>query len=241
MTLPAVASVRAAYPDAHLAILAKPPVTDIYRLFSCADEIIPYQKENDNAWGVFRLARQLQSRNFDAAILLQNAIEAAIIAWTAGIRIRAGYNSDGRSFLLTHPIRRRREIFQLHQIDYYLEMVKALGGADIDRALHLETQISLAKAKSVLRQYLPDDNGFLIGMAPGATYGPAKRWLPERFAEAGDQLQREFNGKTVLFGALSDWETAEQVRKKSLTGMINLAGVTSLEETVYLISQCRLL
>jgi len=240
MTLPAVASVRAAYPDAHLAILAKPPVTDIYRLFSCADEIIPYQKENDNAWGVFRLARQLQSRNFDAAILLQNAIEAAIIAWTAGIRIRAGYNSDGRSFLLTHPIRRRREIFQLHQIDYYLEMVKALGGADIDRALHLETQISLAKAKSVLRQYLPDDNGFLIGMAPGATYGPAKRWLPERFAEAGDQLQREFNGKTVLFGALSDWETAEQVRKKSLNGMINLAGVTSLEETVYLISQCRL-
>lgn len=240
MTLPAVASVRAAYPKAHLAILAKPPVTDIYQLFSAADEIIPYEKKFDNAPGVFRLAHALRKMRFDAAILLQNAIEAAIMTIAAGIPLRAGYNSDGRGFLLTHPIRRTKGIFKVHQIDYYLEMVKALGCADVERAPHLETFISPAQAADIVRQHLPDAAGRFIGIAPGATYGPAKRWLSERFAQAGDRLSKELNAQAVLFGGQSDREIAEQVRGQALTGMINLAGRTSLTETVYLISQCRL-
>jgi heptosyltransferase II len=240
MTLPAVASVRAAYPGAHLAILAKPPVTDIYQMFSSADEIIPYESEFDNPLGVLRLAWRLRQKKFDAAILLQNAIEAAIIARTAGIGVRAGYNSDGRGFLLTHAIRRPAAIFKIHQIDYYLEMVKALGCANVDRAMHLETHISPAVAEGVLRRHFPEHSRIIMGIAPGATYGPAKRWLTERFAETGDRLSRDLSAQAVLFGGKADRETAEQVRKQAHTGMINLAGVTSLEETVYLISQCRL-
>ena len=146
--LPAVASVRAAYPKAHLAILAKPPVSDIYQLFSAADEIIPYEKKFDTPIGVFRLAYALRSKKFDAAILLQNAIEAAIMTLAAGIPLRAGYNSDGRGFLLTHPIRRTAGIFKVHQIDYYLEMVKALGCANVDRTMHLETNFSRKRRRN---------------------------------------------------------------------------------------------
>ncbi|MHB8138193.1 MAG: lipopolysaccharide heptosyltransferase II [Smithellaceae bacterium] len=240
MTLPAIASVHAAYPGAHLAILAKPPVTDIYRLFSAADEIIPYENRFDSPLGVFRLAYVLRQKKFDAAILLQNAIEAAIIALAAGIRVRAGFNSDGRGFLLTHAIRRTEDIFKVHQIDYYLEMVKALGCADVDRTMHLETHISPVDARSVLQQYLPNGDRTIIGIAPGAAYGPAKRWFTERFAEAGDQLSKELNAQVILFGGQTDWETAEQVRKRAQTDMINLAGLTSLREAIYLISQCRL-
>ena len=240
MTLPAVASVRAAYPKAHLAILAKPPVTDIYKLFSAADEIIPYEQKFQNLPGVLRLAYELRRKKFDAAILLQNAIEAAIIAVVAGIGVRAGYNSDGRGLLLTHAIRRTREILKVHQIDYYLEMVKALGCANVDRTMHMETCISSATAKEILQQYVPESGKTIMGIAPGATYGPAKRWLPERFALAGDCLSRDLNAQVVLFGGQPDWETAEQVRKQSQTGMLNLAGKTTLREAVYLISQCRL-
>lgn len=240
MTLPAVASVRAAYPKAHLAILAKPPVSEIYQLFSAADEMIPYEKKFDNVSGVFRLAHALRKKKFDAAILLQNAIEAAIIAFASGIPLRAGYNSDGRGFLLTHAIRRTAGIFKVHQIDYYLEMVKALGCADVDRAMHLETHISPAIAGEILLRHLPETKKPLIGIAPGATYGPAKRWLTERFAQAGDRLGQDLGAQAVLFGGQSDREIAEQVRNQAHTDMINLAGRTSLTETVYLISQCRL-
>ena len=240
MTLPAVASVRAAYPNAHLAILAKPPVADVYKLFSAANEIIPYDNQYDNPLGVFRLAQVLRRKKFDAAILLQNAIEAAIMTAAAGIDMRAGYNSDGRGFLLTHAIRRTDEILKVHQIDYYLEMVKALGCADVDRALHLETYLSPATAKDTARKYLPEGNQAIIGIAPGAIYGPAKRWLAERFAATADQLCKDLNAPVVLFGGKADWETAEQVRKHSDGKIINLAGLTSLTETIYLIAQCRL-
>jgi len=240
MTLPALVSVRQAYPEAHLAVLAKPPVTDIYRMFSAANEIIPYDQQFDTPLGVFRLAHALRKRRFDAAILLQNAIEAAIMSFAAGIPVRAGYNSDGRGLLLTHAVRRTEDILQVHQIDYYLEMVKALGSPDVDRAMHLETSISPARAKEVLQQYLPGENRPLIGIAPGATYGPAKRWLADRFAAAGDRLSGNLDAQVLLFGGKSDWETAEQVRLSARTEMINLAGLTNLQETIYLISQCRL-
>jgi heptosyltransferase II len=240
MTLPAVASVRAAYPQAHLAILAKPPMADIYELFSAADKIIPYENKFDNPLGVFRLAYELRHQKFDAAILLQNAIEAAIIAVAAGIKVRAGYNSDGRGFLLTHAIRRTNEIFKVHQIDYYLEMVKALGCANVDRAMHLETYIPPATAREVLRQYIPQNDKPMIGIAPGATYGPAKRWLPDKFAAAADRLGVDLNAQVILFGGKTDWDTTEQVRKLASTNMINLAGKTTLQEAIYIISQCRL-
>ncbi len=240
MTLPAVASVRATYPDAHLAILAKPPVSDIYAMFSKADEIIPFKSQYDTPLGVLQLAWRMRGKKFDAAILLQNAIEAAIIARAAGIGIRAGFNTDGRGLLLSHPVRRTAAILQVHQIDYYLEMVKALGCADVSRALHLETFISPAIARDIVRQHVPDSAKPLIGLAPGATYGPAKRWFADRFAQAGDRLARDLNAQVLLFGGGADRETAEEVRAHSCSGMLNLAGTTSLSETVYLLSQCRL-
>lgn len=240
MTLPAVNSIRAAFPGAHLAILAKPPVADIYRMFSPADEIIEYDSKFDNPLGVLRLAHRLRLKKFDAAILLQNAIEAAIIARAAGIPIRAGYNSDGRGFLLTHAIRRTENIFKVHQINYYLEMVKALGCADVDSAVHLAAYVSPAAAREVLQQYLPGNTRSIIGIAPGATYGPAKKWLADRFAAAADRLSVDLNAQVVLFGGKMDRETASDVCRQANTNIINLAGKCTLVESIYLISQCRL-
>ncbi|MFO7569632.1 MAG: lipopolysaccharide heptosyltransferase II [Smithellaceae bacterium] len=236
MTLPAVASVRAAYPAAHLTVLAKPLVADIYRLFSPADEIVTYEKRYDNPWGVFRLAWQLRKKKFNAAILLQNAIEAAIMTRAAGIPLRAGYDSDGRGMLLTHAIGRTRDILQVHQIDYYLEMVKALGCPPVDRSLHLETRLSPPDVRDAMKQYLGDDRP-IIGIAPGATYGPAKRWLPERFAQTADRLAEKLSARVVLFGGPDDYQTAQDVRRQGKSDFLNLAGKTSLRDAIYLISR----
>ena len=67
MTLPAVASIRTTYPKAHVAMLVKPWVADIYKLFSDLDEIIIYENKFDNAAGVFRLAQKLKGEKFDLA------------------------------------------------------------------------------------------------------------------------------------------------------------------------------
>lgn len=240
MTLPAMTSIRETYPQAHIAVLVKPLVADIYRPFSGADEIITYEKKFDTPTGVLRLARKLKKENFDLAILLQNAIEAAIIALAAGIPRRAGYDSDGRGLLLTHRVRRTEEIKKVHQVDYYLEMVKALGCLEVNREMHLETKIKNSDVEDVLRKYLPGSEKTLIGIAPGATYGAAKRWFPERFAQVADRLADRYSLQGMLLGGKGDDEPAQKVQKKAKSTLINLAGKTSLKEAIHLISRCRL-
>jgi len=240
MTLPAIDSVRATYPRAYIAVLAKPWVADIYKYFSDIDEVIIYKNKFDTALGVFLLAKILKKRNFDVAILMQNAVEAAIMALFARIPIRAGYNSDGRGVLLTHSMHRTKEIKKIHQIDYYLEMVKALGCVSINKEIHMETKINRADARTVLDKYIPDEKKLIVGIAPGASYGPAKRWLPERFAAIADKIANDHSCRIILLGGKSDTETTELVQKYATTGLINLAGKTSLREAIYLISQCRL-
>lgn len=240
LTLPAVTSIRATYPQSHIAVLVKPWVADIYGLFSAVDEVIIYENKFDTPTGVFRLARMLKGKKFDAAILLQNAIEAAIIVLAAGIPLRAGYDSDARGLLLTNRVCLTEEIRKIHQIDYYLEMVKALGCVPVDREMHMETKISLLDAGHVLRKFIPDTKKTIIGIAPGATYGPAKRWSPDRFAAVADKLHEHFSSQGILLGNKADWEVAQEVQKLARTKLINLAGKTTLQEAIYLISQCRL-
>jgi heptosyltransferase-2 len=241
MTLPAVASIRATYPKAHIAMLVKPWVADIYKLFSDLDEIIIYENKFDNPAGVFRLAQKLKGEKFDLAILLQNAIEAAIIALSARIPLRAGFDSDARGLLLTHRIRRTEEIKKIHQTDYYLEMVKALGCVSANREIHMETKINILEAGNVLRKFLPEETKkTIIGIAPGATYGPAKKWFPDRFAATADSLSEKFSAQVIIMGGRDDGETAQEIQKLARAKLINLAGKTTLREAIYLISQCSL-
>ncbi|MDI6742469.1 MAG: lipopolysaccharide heptosyltransferase II [Smithella sp.] len=240
MTLPAVASIRATYPQAHIALLAKHWVADIYRLFSDLDDVIIYEDKFDTPTGVFRLAKKLKKENFDAAILLQNAIEAAIIALAAGIPLRAGYDSDARGFLLTHRVRRTQKIKNVHQTEYYLEMVKSLGCVPVAREMHLETKINPIAARKVLKKFVPETEKRLMGIAPGATYGAAKKWFPERFAQLTDRLMEAFPGRTIILGGNGDRKTAQEIDALTDTPLINLAGKTTLTEAAYLISQCRL-
>jgi heptosyltransferase-2 len=104
----------------------------------------------------------------------------------------------------------------------------------------METKINRADARTVLDKYIPDEKKLIVGIAPGASYGPAKRWLPERFAAIADKIANDHSCRIILLGGKSDTETTELVQKYATTGLINLAGKTSLREAIYLISQCRL-
>jgi len=243
MTLPAVAAIRAAFPEARISILAKPWVAEIFRICPDVDEIVLFESpgSHDGISGKFRLAAALKKRRFDAAILLQNAIEAAIIARLAGIPVRAGYNSDGRGFLLTHPVRRTAGIRKVHQIEYYLAMVGALGIAPAGKDARLTPgEEYLRISASLLDRLGISGNQLLVGMAPGAAYGPAKRWPAERFAEVADRLSDDPGCRVLLFGSEGDRESVELVRRNAKRNPVSLAGQTGLREAIALIARCGL-
>src|SRR6266496_1988846 len=98
MSLPAIRAVRERFPEAHLAVLARPWVADLYSRESSIDRVIPYPGRS------LEIVRRLRAERFDCAILLQNAFEAALIARLAGIPRRIGYARDGRGPLLTDRV-----------------------------------------------------------------------------------------------------------------------------------------
>ena len=243
LTLPAVAAVRKTFSGAGITVLAKPWVADIYRLSPDVDEVMLYQRPgiHQGVSGLFRLVGELRARNFDTAILLQNAIEAALIVRLAGITNRAGYNSDGRGWLLTHSVLRTAAIREVYQIDYYLEMVKALGCQSDGREILLKPgPDDDAAAGHVLQSLGLIDTPLMIGMAPGATYGPAKKWFPERFAAVAEKLIDGFGARVFLFGSNSDKASTDAVQQHTRRPLVDLAGKTNLKETIALMARCRL-
>ena len=243
MTLPAVAAIRKTWPRARISILAKPWVAEVYRLSPDVDEIITFAEPGRHAGilGKWRLAGELRSYDFDCAIILQNAIEAAILARLAGIPLRAGYNSDGRGLLLTHSVRRTPAIRKVHQIDYYREMVRALGCTTAGRNVHLRPGKDYDEtAKRLLGQFGIGEGSPLIGIAPGAAYGPAKKWLPELFSATADRLIDATGAQTILFGSSNDRESTAAVEKNARHRLIDIAGKTDLKEAMALIAHCTL-
>lgn len=243
MSLPAVSSVRRTFPHARISVLAKPWVADLYRSCPDVDDVIVFQSpgRHDGVGGKVCLTDELRGERFDLALLLQNAIEAALIAWRARIPLRAGYDSDWRGLLLTHSVHRTRAIRKVHQIDYYLEMVRALGFTVAGKDIHLiPDDGACTVAGKILTGHGVYKEDILIGIAPGATYGPAKMWFPDRFAAVADRLADEFSARVILFGSAGDRERAGCVQQHATRNLINLAGETSLKEAMALISRCNL-
>ena len=184
LTLPAIKSIRHSFPDAHIALLVKPWVSDLFRENRDIDEIIIYDECYRGIRGRLRLAKKLKEKNFDTAILLQNAFDAALITWLAKIPKRIGYKRDSRGFLLTDAIPVKPEILEEHQVYYYLDLLNSVGIETSETKPYITISATERQwAKDHLSSCFSDSTTPLIGINPGAAYGSAKRWLPERFAE----------------------------------------------------------
>ncbi len=243
MTFPAMAAVRATLPKARITVLVKPWVADLVRMHPAVDDVLVYERpgRHDGLRGLFALARELRQRRFDAAILLQNAIEAAVIARLAGIPVRAGYDTDARGPLLTHPVKLNPSVKTVHQSLYYLGMLEALGFEPSGTSVSIvPTEEQQRAAGRHLAEWGIAGRRPLVGMAPGAAYGPAKRWFPERFAAVADRLAERFACPVLLFGSAGDRASTEAVQAAAKTALVDIAGRTSLGDAIALIACCDL-
>jgi heptosyltransferase II len=231
MSLPAIRAIRDIFPHADVAVLAKPWVADVYARERSIDRVIPYAGTRRE------MAARLRADRFDAAILLQNAFDAALVTWMAGIPVRIGYDRDARGLLLTHaiPVPEPGDIPR-HERFYYLDLLRRAGlmerfpacdsirldGIDESHAAGLDHLARLGIHEPV------------IGVSPGAAFGSAKRWPADRFA----QVARDFP-RVLLFGSAAERELCDSIAA-AVPGARNLAGQTTLREFIDLASVCRL-
>ncbi|MEX2303467.1 MAG: lipopolysaccharide heptosyltransferase II [Bryobacterales bacterium] len=244
MSIPALREIRRSFPGSEIVVLARPWVADLYRREDFCDRILTYENRGRHAGarGKLRLAGELRRERFDCAILLQNALDAAVLTWLARIPKRIGYARDGRRALLTEPVAvPHKDEIPEHQRYYYLELLRRAG---LMKTLPECREIRLAGAakaadsgRSLWRQ-----RGFSaarwIGVSPGAAFGGAKRWLPERFAESAAKLSAELDAEVAVFGSAAEAELCESVASGIGPRAHSLAGKTTLAEFIDFAAAC---
>lgn len=156
-------------------------------------------------WQQRGLVRAVRAARFDAAILLTNSFHSALTAWMAGVPRRIGYQRDGRGLLLTErlkPLRQDGQFVPQPMLDYYIALAERLDCRVDDRRLRLGITAEQEQAAAALkaRYGLARGRPYAV-LNPGAAFGAAKCWLPERFAQVCDALCEQWGMTPVLVGA----------------------------------------
>lgn len=250
MCEPAVRGLRSLFPQAELTMLAKPAIAELFALHPSLKGMLVYDDNRAHAGlsGKWALAGTLRQHRFDLAVLFQNAFEAAFLAWLAGIPRRYGYATDGRVFFLTEPVAVPDGPVPMHQVEYYWNMLRPLGmtggagpptllvSADEERMI----DVRLASAGV-------DSSNLIIGINPGSTYGGAKRWLPDRFADVAKRLMRRLERTesapvvVVILGAKGEESLGKAIAAQLGGRSVVLSGETTIREVMAVVKRCRLL
>lgn len=252
MCLPALMDIRDCFAKAGITILARPTIAELLREQCGINDVLIYEHRTDHRgiFGLLRLSQVIRKRGFDTAVLFQNAFEAAVLASLSNIPIRIGYATDGRGWLLSQSVRLSSQPF-LHQTRYYQQLVETITKVPSkDRApkLVVTANDQVAYEAKFSDVFSPSET-LLIGMNPGSVYGSAKRWLPERFAELGDQLVAKIRKKypeyssvrCLLMGGKGEEALGVEIANRMGSQPIVLSGKTSIRELMSILRRCAVL
>ncbi len=233
MSLPALRTVRASFPAAHITVLARPWVADLYEGERAIDAVIPLE-------GRWQTIRRLRAGSFDLGILFPNSFDSALVLRLGGVKRIIGYARDARGFLLAQsiPLPRPGQIPR-HERFYYLELLRRAGLiASLPEVLEIRLDSLEEKRRRGREAFRAAGiSEPVVGVSPGAAYGGAKRWLPERFAEAAAQLAATMGGSVAAFGSASEKALCDSVAAQAKGR--SFAGATSLRDFIDMVSACR--
>ena len=225
ISMPAVRAIKHGRPDAHVTVAAPAKLAPVWKLVPEVDEVIALPAQSPLATA--RLLRKQEA--FEVAVLFPNSMRAALEVWFAGIPRRVGFAGHHRRWLLNQivpdvpkdgPIK--------HQVNDYLAIARQLGAG---------THVFAPAARRTNGATGPT----LLGLGPGAEYGPAKRWLPERFAEVASRVASSHDVKWMLFGTSADADSGTAIAQALGDRCDNRIGKTTLDELIAELRRCRLL
>ena len=234
MSVPAVRAIKTGRPDARVTIAAPEKIAPMWKLVPEVDAIIPLP--GSRLLSVVRLLRREPC--FDVAILFPNSVRAALESWLTRIPRRVGYCGHWRRWLLNQivPVPRKPGPPEHHSLRF-LRIARECGADtfNFDRSL-AGVQYSTSDVQMAINR-----QPIKIGLCPGAEYGPAKRWLPERFAEAAEKISAQSSVRWILFGTPRDATVGDQIAAALGDRCVNRVGQTTLDQLIDELRECRLL
>jgi heptosyltransferase-2 len=226
MSVPAVRAIKNGRPDVHVTVAAPDKIAPMWKLIPEVDAIILLPK--GSIFSVVRLLRQ--QMRFDVAILFPNSLRVALETWLSAIPQRVGYRGHRRSCLVDQIVREpRKPRPPEHHSLRFLRIARECGAETSNIEFPKPNQTSNIKHQT------------LIGLCPGAEYGPAKRWLPERFAEVAAKITAQASAQWILLGTKNDTAIGEQIATAIGDHCVNRIGQTTLDQLIDELRRCRLL
>jgi len=227
MALPALADLRRHHADDTMHVAARASVAPLYTMVPHVDGVLTLTSRG--GWSPRRWrtdALTLSAGRYDAAYLFPNSFASALVARASLIPARVGFASDARSWLLTRAVAKPRA--GTHQAEYYQHLIaRAVGAPAGPRfACVVAGAAARARAEAQLQTAGISRGQRFVVLAPGAAYGTAKQWLPERFAELARLLENA-DRSSVLVGSAADARVCARISSLA-PGVVDLSGQTDL-------------
>jgi heptosyltransferase II len=245
MALPAIADLRRHAVEQRFVVAARPSVAPLFDLVPGVDAVVTLVG-GSSAWGAFAGdVERIREVGASTAVLFPNSIRSALMVRRARVPDRWGYRRDFRSLLLTRGVSRARG--PIHQVDAYRHLVAALGAENGPREPRVDVPArALEDARLALRARGWDGSRPLVGIAPGAASGGAKRWPGDRVARLIARLVGERGASCVLVGGAADVPItcaiaaeAGKIDASARGGsVIDVAGQTTLVQLAGMIAAC---
>lgn len=228
LAIPSLRSLKNNFPKSSIIIVAKNWVKDVFMNLEFVDDIMVIPDKNDSK-SIKTGAKKLKKHEFDAGLLLPNSFISALLFYMSGIPKRWGYKKEGRQVLLTKPVQHKNQRKQIHQVQYYQNLIHGLGLKVYPPKLHFSmTKQERDLARNFLRSFNIDPQKKLVVLNPGASYGPAKRWPVSRYGELAKILQKKFNLQLIIIGSKAEAGLANSISACLDKKCINLTGKTTL-------------
>ena len=240
LSTPIIKNLRLAYPDSHIAFMCRPYTRDILAGNPYLNEVIVYDKygRHKSFLASLKFALSLKNKKFNWAIILHPTNRAHLIAFFAGIPVRAGWDRK-LGFLLTRKLNHTKHLGEKHELEYTLDLLKLLRVPVKDKntffPLKAEDKDYINKLFS---QYNVSATEMVIVIHPSASC-PSKRWPQEYFITLIHLLREEFNPRIFLVTAPGEIKYAQSIIRHS-RGVIDMRGKLELSQLGALIGGANL-
>lgn len=242
MATPILSDLHHHWPEAKITACCQGAVGSVIQEDPHVNEFIYFKRSKEKKQQDQKeFLSSLKQGQYDLGVLLTNSFSSAWWFWRGEVKNRIGYATHWRRCLLNHPIPFSPNRNTQHLVITYKQLLEPLGLSlsSTPPKLYL-TQQEKETAQAWLKSAGIQANDIIIGINPGAAYGSAKCWLPERFKLITQKLLQNPRIKVLFFGDKAGASLVTEICQGFPQSVINLAGKTSIRELMAFIQACHL-
>lgn len=229
MATPALEALRRHFAGARFTHMAPPAALDVLSGGEHDGRIEDRSRRRPRFLNFPRQVRTLRREEFSLGVLFPNSFHSALLCRLGGVKVLAGYDRDGRGWMLRHKLSAPRdeagELAPVPTVEYYNRLARMLGAEATSRRMSLPVRPEDdAAAESLLAEAGVDRRRPVVMLNPGGSFGPSKLWAADRYAELADRLGERRGAQILLNAAPSERAIAAAVARAMATApAINFA------------------